>query len=175
MKFTGSDAGVTAMSDLSSKQTKDAKTNPPKGYRLADFFRSSHDKSWTQALKISSIYFLIGSLWIIMSDKIAAYLFPDPDDLVTVNITKGWLYVLTTAVILYMLIHKELQRVVTSKMEVTKINRELEKSNTLFSAILESSPEIMVYSIDRSYCYTAFNNRHKYSMLRKWNREIYTA
>ncbi len=163
------------MSDLSSKQTKDAKTNPPKGYRLADFFRSSHDKSWTQALKISSIYFLIGSLWIIMSDKIAAYLFPDPDDLVTVNITKGWLYVLTTAVILYMLIHKELQRVVTSKMEVTKINRELEKSNTLFSAILESSPEIMVYSIDRSYCYTAFNNRHKYSMLRKWNREIYTG
>lgn len=163
------------MSDLSSRQPEGTKANKVKSSRLAAFFRSEQDRAWIKALKISSIYFLIGSLWIIMSDKIAAYLFTDPDDLVTVNIAKGWLYVLTTAVILYMLIHKELRRVVASKTEVTKMNRELEKSNTLFSAILESSPEIMVYSVDRNYCYTAFNNRHKYSMLRKWNRETFNG
>lgn len=139
---------------------------------LSRFFDINKNKAWIQALKITSIYFLIGSLWIIMSDKIVDALFANRDAIVIVSIAKGWLYVFVTAALLYHLISREIQKVVDSKNKTEQINKELENSNTLFSAILESSPEIMVYSLDKNYHYTAFNNRHKYSMLRLWEREI---
>lgn len=130
------------------------------------------EKAWIHALKITSIYFLIGSLWIIMSDKIVSAMFTNPDVIVVISIVKGWFYVFVTSAIIYRLISVEIKKVIDSKSRTEKINDELEKSNTLFSAILESSPEIMVFSIDTNYRYTAFNNRHKYSMLRLWGHEI---
>lgn len=139
---------------------------------LKNVFRSDVEKAWLQALKIASIYFLIGSLWIIMSDRIAGLLVTNKDVLVSVNIVKGWFYVLVTSAILFRLISKEIKKVIDVKKKTDLINIELENSNTLFSAILESSPEIMVFAIDKNYVYTAFNNRHKYSMLRRWQNDI---
>jgi len=140
--------------------------------RLINDFRRNEEKSWIQALKITSIYFLIGSLWIIMSDRIAGELFTNKQVLVNVNIAKGWFYVLVTSAILFRLISMKFGKVISSKTNTVLINRELEEANTLFSAILESSPEIMIFSLDRDFTYTAFNNRHKYSMLRLWEHEI---
>jgi len=139
---------------------------------LKNIFRSDVEKAWLQALKITSIYFLIGSLWIIMSDRIAGELITNRAVLVSVNIAKGWFYVLVTSAILFRLISKEIKKVIDVKKKTDLINIELENSNTLFSAILESSPEIMVFAIDKNYVYTAFNNRHKYSMLRRWQKDI---
>lgn len=140
--------------------------------RLKTFFQFNEEKSWSQALKITSIYFLIGSLWIIMSDRIAGLLVTNKDVLVNVNIVKGWFYVLVTSAILFRLISIEIKKLIDAKKKTDQINIELENSNTLFSAILESSPEIMVFAIDKNYVYTAFNNRHKYSMLRRWQHDI---
>ncbi|MEI8199978.1 MAG: diguanylate cyclase [Eubacteriales bacterium] len=146
--------------------------NPISLGNLKNVFRSDIEKAWLQALKITSIYFLIGSLWIIMSDRIAGLLVTNKDVLVNVNIIKGWFYVLVTSAILFRLISKEIKKLINAKKKTDLINIELENSNTLFSAILESSPEIMVFSIDKNYVYTAFNNRHKYSMLRRWQYDI---
>ena len=140
--------------------------------RLTILLRFNEEKSWAQALKITSIYFLIGSLWIIMSDRIAGLLVTNKDVLVNVNIVKGWFYVLVTSAILFRLISMEIMKLIDAKKKTDQINIELENSNTLFSAILESSPEIMVFAIDKNYVYTAFNNRHKYSMLRRWQHDI---
>lgn len=140
--------------------------------QLKNVFRSDVENAWLQALKITSIYFLIGSLWIIMSDRIAGELITNRDVLVSVNIAKGWFYVLVTSAILFRLISMEIKKVIDVKKKTDQINIELENSNTLFSAILESSPEIMVFAIDKNYVYTAFNNRHKYSMLRRWQNDI---
>lgn len=139
---------------------------------LIGFFRYSEDNAWIQALKIAGIYFLIGSLWIIMSDKIVDALFSNPEVILFLSIAKGWLYVFVTAAILFQLIRTEIKKIIDSKKKTEMINSELENANTLFTAILESSPEIMVFSVDRNYNYTAFNNRHKYSMLRLWDHEI---
>lgn len=63
-------------------------------------------------------------------------------------------------------------KVCTRTKELEEKNAILDKSNTLFSAILESSPEIIVFSLDNNYCYTAFNKRHKETMLQIWGKEI---
>ena len=51
-------------------------------------------------------------------------------------------------------------------------NSMLDKSNTLFSAILESSPEVFVFALDKNYCFTAFNKKLKEVILQIWGKEI---
>lgn len=55
------------------------------------------------ALKIASIYALIATLWILLSDQLLGYMIRDPALLVAVSMIKGWIFVLVTASMLYVL------------------------------------------------------------------------
>jgi hypothetical protein len=57
-------------------------------------------------LEITMIYFIIGALWILLSDKIPGVLVRDPTVLTNVSIVKGWFYVSVTALMLYVLISR---------------------------------------------------------------------
>lgn len=46
------------------------------------------------------------------------------------------------------------------------------KSNWLLSAILESSPDVIVFALDKKYCYLAFNRKHKDVIRTIWGKEI---
>lgn len=48
----------------------------------------------------------------------------------------------------------------------------LETSNTLLTAILESSPEVIVFALDKNYCYLTYNRKHKETMSHIWGKEI---
>jgi len=136
------------------------------------FVRMDVHSAWIQSLKISVIYLLIGALWIIISDKIVESLFRNPDTIVFVSTLKGWFYVLVTAVFIFWLTYREIVRAMDCRKDKFAMFMQLEKSNDLFSAILESSPEIMIYSIDNQYLYTSFNQLHKASILHMWGQEI---
>ncbi|WP_461207354.1 HD domain-containing phosphohydrolase [Clostridium sp. DL1XJH146] len=56
--------------------------------------------------------------------------------------------------------------------ELEKTNLVLDKANNLFSAILESSPEIVVFALDCNYRYLAFNNKHRDAIRTIWGKEI---
>ena len=58
-------------------------------------------------LKIAGLYLLIGSLWILFSDKLAARIATDQAMFTTISIYKGWGYVLVTAALLYWLILRD--------------------------------------------------------------------
>lgn len=53
------------------------------------------------------------------------------------------------------------QKVRIRTRELEENNVLLDKNNTLFSAILESSSEVMVFALDSNYHYTAFNNKYR--------------
>lgn len=55
------------------------------------------------ALQIASIYALIATLWILLSDQLLGYMIRDPALLVAVSMIKGWIFVLVTASMLYVL------------------------------------------------------------------------
>jgi len=59
------------------------------------------------ALKISLIYALIGVLWILISDQVFAALFTDPKQFLVFQMYKGWFYVISTALLLFILIKNE--------------------------------------------------------------------
>ncbi|MCE5221816.1 MAG: diguanylate cyclase [Clostridium sp.] len=116
-------------------------------------------------MKITYIYILISSLWILFSDKMVMAIFHNSSLTLTISIVKGWIFVLVTSVINFQLIKNFLTKLIDSKNKI-------EMSNILLSAILESSPDVIVFSLDTNYCYTAFNNIHKKVILNIWKKEI---
>ncbi len=46
------------------------------------------------------------------------------------------------------------------------------ESHTLTQAILESSPGVIVFALDRNYCYLAFNRLHREAMQTLWGSDI---
>jgi diguanylate cyclase (GGDEF)-like protein/PAS domain S-box-containing protein len=53
-----------------------------------------------------------------------------------------------------------------------ELNKRLVESNKLYSSIIESSPEIIVFALDSNYCYIEFNKKHKETMMSIWGQEI---
>ena len=81
----------------------------------------------SSALKISLIYALLGFFWILLSDQAIALLFADQDQYLIIQMYKGWFYVISTALLLFILIKKE--------------NRTLKTAEQNFSDLFESTTE----------------------------------
>jgi len=64
-------------------------------------------KRISSALEISLVYALVGGLWILLSDRAAALLFPAPNQLQTAQTYKGWFFIAGTALLLYALVGKQ--------------------------------------------------------------------
>ena len=134
--------------------------------------RISGDRAFIQSFKVSVIYLICGFIWIVFSDWIAAFLFQDIQVLTTINTVKGWIYVLATALLIFLLMHAELSRVHRSVEEVKDANQNLAQTNLLLAASLESSPDIMFYSIDSRRKYTACNARYREYIRKKTGHDI---
>ncbi|WP_162180185.1 sensor histidine kinase [Spirochaeta lutea] len=82
-------------------------------------------QSIRSAIRVVGIYAALGSLWILFSDRITQVLFQDPELFLQAQTIKGWLYVLTTAGLLYVLIHNELGIQRRHNEETKALSREL--------------------------------------------------
>lgn len=95
------------------------------------------------ATQIAGIYLLIGSVWILFSDRLAAGIAPDTAALTSISIYKGWGYVLVTAILLYWLIRRN--------------NIALGRNAAQLRLITDSLPVLISYvDADRRY---RFNNQ----------------
>lgn len=148
--------------------------------RCSTFFRSFFKRPEYQsdfiavipALKMTLVYLAISVLWIVVSDTVTEALLPNTHQMLIVSVIKGLIFVTATSLFIFWQSSRELKRAAGLKIGRDVLNAELDNTNTIFSSVLESSPDIMVFSLDREYRYTAFNSRHKYSMLRLWGKEI---
>ena len=85
------------------------------------------------AFQISSIYLLIGGLWILFSDRFAEAISNDIQTLTTISTYKGWGYVLVTGLILYWLIH-------FNNSLLQKENEELQAAEKKYRLLVEQIP-----------------------------------
>jgi PAS domain S-box-containing protein len=117
----------------------------------ADDLSNEHVESFEQsAIRIASIYLVIGVLWILLSDKIAAEIAPTQKMLTQIALYKGWAYVFITAVLLYWLIQRETAALRRSEAQ-------LRYSETQMRLVTDSIPAQIAY-IDADRCYR-FTNR----------------
>ena len=61
-----------------------------------------------ESFRISMIYLVIGSAWILLSDKLAAFLSNSDKVFKAISLYKGWFYVLATGIIFYFIIFRAL-------------------------------------------------------------------
>lgn len=79
--------------------------NPQSGQRPVPAARTPGSGS---AMFIVVVYAVFASLWILLSDKVVAWLVSDPATMTLVSMLKGWLFVGVTALLLYGLIQSRL-------------------------------------------------------------------
>ncbi|WP_313637926.1 EAL domain-containing protein [Paenibacillus sp.] len=63
------------------------------------------------SLKIAVIYFIVGCLWIPITDKAVSTFTRDPEWIRLINIIKGWFFILITALLIFALILGTLKRI----------------------------------------------------------------
>lgn len=159
-----------------AKVTKNKEKNLEKSFIskfLNVFFCKKNNNPKCQSLKITLIYFFIGSLWILLSDKLVELLIKDPETRVIIAIVKGWFYVSITAVIVFMLIYSEMKEIINSKEKIqdinaileeeiqerTQIENELNKEKIFMESIFNSVPGL-VYLYNDKYKLVRWNKKH---------------
>lgn len=86
--------------------------------------------------KITLAYLLIGSLWIIFSDKFLITIIDDIDFLTDVQTYKGWFYVLITAMLFFLFLKRHLKDLRTTKQELEN------HKNNLQNLVLEKTKDL---------------------------------
>lgn len=84
-------------------------------------------------LKIAFIYACFSSLWILLSDQILYVLVEKPSLMIQIQMVKGWIFVIISALIIFSLLSTEMRRYL-------KKEGELRKSETNFRILAETSP-----------------------------------
>ncbi|NTV89495.1 MAG: hypothetical protein HGA22_03910, partial [Clostridiales bacterium] len=118
-----------------------------------------------QPLKITLIYFCIGILWILFSDKLVDLFIREHSTILLFSILKGCFFVLSTSAVIYFLISASMKKLEES-------NESLNESNLLIKSIIESSPEVIIFALDKNYRYQAFNKKHKDAIKTMCGRDI---
>ncbi|MFZ0929841.1 MAG: PAS domain S-box protein, partial [Syntrophobacteraceae bacterium] len=98
------------------------------------------------SLKISSIYALVGALWIFFSDRVAAVFSNTPQGLAQIETIKGWLFVLLTALLLYNLVSRGVKRLEVSQeafIESEEKYRALVETTETGYAILDQQGKVL--------------------------------
>ncbi|NCA98330.1 MAG: diguanylate cyclase [Clostridia bacterium] len=123
------------------------------------FIEKKKNTASGQALRISVIYLLVGSLWILLSDKVIEWLFLDPHTLILASLLKGWFYVLASACLIYLLVRTALIKIAQTNLQLSKANRQLADSSdeyrqlyheyvekeALLKAMINSIPDLVFY------------------------------
>jgi two-component sensor histidine kinase len=77
-------------------------------------------------------YLALGAAWILFSDHLLISLVDDPQKLLFVSTAKGWLYVLVTALLLFMLVYGEMRK--RAKLEA-KLRKDLAEQDVMLSEL----------------------------------------
>ncbi|MFV0437656.1 MAG: ATP-binding protein [Desulfopila sp.] len=67
------------------------------------------------ALKIVSIYGIVSVLWILFSDQLLLWLVVDPQLMTRIQMMKGWIFVLVTSLVIYVLLRREISLAVEAE------------------------------------------------------------
>ncbi len=86
--------------------------NPVVRYIIAGMEKQAHmhrkrqNRARSRALFLSALYFVSGSVWIFLSDAAVIAMYPDFENQAFLQLAKGLFFVLATAGILYLVIHR---------------------------------------------------------------------
>lgn len=99
--------------------------------------RNEKNKLRYECIRICCIYMVIGFLWVYYSDRIANKLVSNKSILLIVSTYKGWLFVIITSSILYLLISDLLKKVYSTEKKLNESYEELSQVNEELEAYVQ--------------------------------------
>jgi len=91
------------------------------------------------ALKILGIYVMIGSLWILLSDKVLVMFHVSDSAFKEISIYKGWFYVIITGLIFFLIIYRSLR---LYKESIDYVLMSYEELNSTYEEIMAMNEEL---------------------------------
>jgi PAS domain S-box-containing protein len=110
------------------------------------------------SLKVAIIYAVVGCLWVLASDRVLLWLFPDLDQLARLETLKGWFFVLASAGLLAGLVYHYVAVHQRESEKQQEIDRELHRRTGLLENILANIPAYVFWK-DRDSVYLGCNQR----------------
>lgn len=92
------------------------------------------------AIKLAVIYFIIGGLWILLSDQVVSLFHPESRPVFGINILKGLFFVIITSTVLYYIASNYLQKLQSESIDREITKKELSRSESLFFNVTNTSP-----------------------------------
>src|SRR6056297_3976474 len=90
------------------------------------------------------IYLILGSLWILFSDRLVYSLISNKENLSKVQTYKGWFFILVTAYVLFVVLKYYFKKIIQNERRMNKL--------------LDNSPDIVV-QLDRNLNYLYVNEK----------------
>lgn len=91
-------------------------------------------------LRIPLTYLLFAGIWITLSDKIVDLISPNQHVASIIQTYKGWAFVLTTALLLFLTLRREIKIHARDELNIKQIQTALNDSAIRFRTLFESSP-----------------------------------
>ena len=88
--------------------------------------------------RVIALYVVFSVFWIFVSDHLLGAFIQDPDTALRVSIVKGWLFILVTTTLLYLLIGRLFRALASRDQEILAINANLERRVMERTAALEA-------------------------------------
>lgn len=97
------------------------------------------------AARIALMYFLVGLLWIFLSDYVSIHLAKENLGLYIYSQRfKGWFFILITGVVLYFLVHKTTREITLANERLRKKEVQLESRNQHYHSLIEQNPDAVI-------------------------------
>jgi PAS domain S-box-containing protein len=93
---------------------------------------------------IAAIYVILGSLWILLSDRAVAALVSDPELLTSLQTLKGWFYVVSTAIILFFLIYRHSSALRDHASGLLQSRQALAENEAKFRQLAENIKAVLI-------------------------------
>ena len=85
------------------------------------------------SVKIALIYAIFSALWILISDQILYFLIQDPEIMTKIQMIKGWIFILTSAMVIFFLLRREIKKYL-------KTEKDLQESEEKYRNIVQYAP-----------------------------------
>lgn len=101
-------------------------------------------------------YGMTGVLWIALSDSVVAVLWADPEQRAVVSAIKGWLFVGCTALLLYVVLMRGVERRFLGQERESRAREAHDQMQTLLQSLVDGSPDA-IFAKDAAGRYQLFN------------------
>lgn len=126
-------------------------------------------------IKICLIYFISGCLWIYFSDEISHILASNNDMLFEIDKYKGWLFVLVTSIVLYLLINRLLKKVSLTEERYKTLVNQMQQGLSLYEGRYEEEDVMNYRLLDANKSFEKLTTLKKEDCLGKSLAELYPS